>query len=225
MVGVRQCSIPSRMCGPKPFFGPFLGQIGKSRFLQQIRADEECPWILEQGQHYNILTPGQRRTVVCAGDSVVKFTEAGGHGQEAVISEALGPWAAKVRLLTLEFMGVEGPLLLFALCWLAPRYIAAGVSNMGVKAVYGLPLPVFFDLETWHPNYSASWRHSDAGLWKLMSRYKPRMQPGLQALIPLPKFSGGLPAAPWPDEYTGESFTQAQGVVKFETNMWRVVPP
>ena len=37
-----------------------------------------------------------------------------------------------------------------------PRYIAAdwGVSNMGVKAVYGLPLPVFFDLETWRPNHS-----------------------------------------------------------------------
>ena len=57
--------------------------------VQQIRADEECPWILEQGQHYNILSPGQRRIVVCAGDSVLKFTKAGGHGQEAVISEAL----------------------------------------------------------------------------------------------------------------------------------------
>ena len=143
--------------------------------IQQIRADEKCPWILEQGQRYNILSPGQRRTVVCAGDSVIKFSEDGGHGEEAVISEALGPWAAKihrrvqvpiaigegvyyldllqketVRLLTLEFMGVEGPpapfwaLLLFALCWLAPRYIAAdlGVSNMGVKAVYGLPVPI-----------------------------------------------------------------------------------
>ena len=94
-----------------------------------------------------------------------------------------------VRLLTLEFMGVEGPpapfwaLLLFALCWLAPRYIAAdlGVSILGVKAMYGLPVPVFFDLETWRPNPSGSWRHSDAGLWKLMARYEPRMQPGLFA--------------------------------------------
>ena len=154
-----QCSIPSGPNRKKPISLQHCIQG-----IQQIRADEECPWILEQGQHYNILSPGQTRTVVCAGDSVLKFTEAGGHGQEAVISEALGVWAAKilrhvqvpiavregvyyldllqqetVRLLTLEFMGVEGPpapfwaLLLFALCWLAPRKIAAdlGVFKRG----------------------------------------------------------------------------------------------
>ena len=160
--------------------------------VQQIHADEDLPWILEQGKHYHILTPGQRRTVVCCGDIVLKFTDSRGHGQEVDISAALGCWAAKVfrhcrvpiaigdgvyyldllqqeivRLLNVEFMGVEGPsaeywaLLLFALCWLAPSFIAAdsGMSNMGVMAVYDLPVPVFFDLETWRPNHSRSWRH------------------------------------------------------------------
>ena len=68
-----QCSIPSMRCGPKPFFGSLLTQNRKKpvslqhciQGIQQIRADEECPWILEQGQYYNILSPGQRRTVVC----------------------------------------------------------------------------------------------------------------------------------------------------------------
>ena len=49
--------------------------------------------------------------------------------------------------------------------------------------MYGLPVPVFFNLETWRTNPSNSWRRSDTGLWKLMVRYEPRMQPGLQALI------------------------------------------
>ena len=132
-------------------------------------------------------------------------------------------------------MGVERPpapfwaLLLFALCWLAPRYIAAdlGVSNMGVKAVYGLPVPVFFDLETWRPNPSGSWRDSDAGLWKLMARYEPRMQPGLQALIrnhsqnPLEICQQLLVQMSTQEK----ALLKRRGVIKFEANMWRVVPP
>ena len=173
----------------------------------------------------------QRRTVVCAGDSVLKFTEAGGHGQEAVISEAIGPWAAKVlrhvcvpiaigegvyyldllQQLTLEVEGPPAPfwaLLLFALCWLAPRYIAAdlGVSNMGVKAVYGLPVPVFFDLD---PNLSGSGRGFVEAYVQVRAAHAA--WPAGSHSQPLPKPTGGLPAAPWPDEYTGESFTQAQG--------------
>ena len=134
---------------------PSLGQIGKRRFPCSTAFKEFSRFALMRSVprfENRVNTTTQRRTVVCAGDSVLKFTEAGGHGQEAVISEALGPWAAKilrhvqvpiaigegvyyldllqqetVRLLTLEFMGVEGPpapfwaLLLFALCWLAPR--------------------------------------------------------------------------------------------------------
>ena len=146
-------------------------------------------------------------------DSVLKFTEAGGHGQLRRVQVPIGIGEGvyyldllqqeTVRLLTLEFT---------TLCWLAPRYIAAdlGVSNMGVKAVYGLPVPVFFDLETWRRVGHCVTRTRVCGsLWPDTSRVcslacRLSFATTLKKLL---EVCQQLLA----DEYTGESVAQAQG--------------
>ena len=85
----------------------------------------------------------------------------------------------------------------------------------------------FFDLETWRPNRSGSRRHKDAVLWRLMSRYEPRIQPGLQTLIrnhsqkPLEVCKQSLARMSMQEKV----ILRCRGMVKSQGNYWYVVHP